>query len=617
MRRLVTTTLLLTLAAGCPESPSPRDAADLTVDQYSYTFPDATDLLAPDLVAPGSDRCLGAAAITLANGKATVVGTTVGAANEFGTRVRCGEATGFAGPQRYYTLAMTAKTTYSFELKPEFDALLYLFSECSRTLINVDCASGGATGAFSGPIAAKGTGGFAFTPTASGTYVLAVDSASSSSSGTFELLVEERTTAAHAACAGAEALTFTGSSATVQDSTLGAKNEFDTVTCGLAVTFDGPQLYYTVDLQGGSWYRFTLEPQFYASLYVAASAGGCQAANIEADCGGIGGTVLPAVPAGAKGATAFRPKTSGSYLVVVDSSDANAAGDFVLTVEDFTPPANMTCEDAVPLTLVGGQVSLSADSSTHLNDLGTVVACGLGQPLVGPQAYYTVDLEVKPYKLLLKPSFAAVLAAGSGCLTLPADCASGGAAGGAVQVPAGAIGSLLLTPTAAGPMVLSVEGTSVAAAGPFTLQVQEHVQPTHGVCTQPKPLTLATSPLEELGDTGPMKNDLLGVSCGHPQGPWPGPQAYYQLSLKGGLSYTVTVIPEPTFDPALYAFVAGTACFPSDVDAACQNLASDVVGAGAQESLTLAPATDTDYVLVVDAWSPSAVGSYTLQVSWP
>jgi len=612
--RFVLIALAMSLA-GCPESPSSRPT-DAAFDRYIFNFPEAGDLVAPDSAPALTDRCLGAQPIGLASGKASVKGDTTGAQNEFGALVRCGEQVAMAGPQRYYWLSMEKQRVYRLELKPTFDAVLYLFSECSQTLINVDCASGGATGIYSGVIAAQGQGGITFVPPASGNYRVAVDSLDPAQAGAFQLEVQEWTAPAHASCGGAKPLTMTGGSATVNDSTLGATDDGGQLTCGLQATLDGPQLYYAVELEASSWYRITLQPQFTATLLVASAAGGCVAANLETDCSGIGGTVLPLVPQGGEGATAFHPPVSGTYIVAVDSPDAAQAGAFDLEVQTFTPPSAMVCEGAQALPLVAGQATASGDTTALLNDRGALMSCGVA-PLVGPQTYYQLALQAKTYELRLSPSFPAVLAVGTSCLMLPADCAAGGLVGDALAVAQGTVGTLLFTPGSAGTYHVSVEGQSATAEGPFTLQVVEYVKPVNGSCATPQLLALAQSPAEALGDTGPLSNDLVGVSCGDPVGPWPGPQAYHRVSLEGGVSYSITLVPEATFDPALYAFPAATACTATDVNAACTGLSSDAVGAGVPESLTLTPAVDTDYILVVDAWSPSEVGTYALRVTWP
>jgi hypothetical protein len=582
-----------------------------------WRFPDSRDAFSPDGVAPGSDRCAGAAAVVLTSGKASVKGTTAGAKNEYGAGVRCGETTPLAGPQRYYRIELDAALSYRFELRPAFTAALILFSACGQSTINVDCSSGGASGASSGLVGAGSAAALHFVPPASGTYYISVDSRSPEEAGTFELRVESFASPAQAQCAGALPVVLAGGKVTVQGATLGAKNEFEKqIHCGLGVDFDGPQVYYAVDLLAGQWYRLSLSPDFPAALYVAHSAGACRPENIEADCQGLTGTVLPAVPKGGTGATAFSPPLAGTYLLAVDSSDPSAAGSFVLDIETLSPPGNMTCAAATPLALTGGQGSATGDTETFLNDRGAQVTCGTLAPLVGPQAYYLLDLARAAYQIVLQPDFPAVLTVGTSCLTLPADCGSGGLGGAALPVGAGKTGSLLFDATSAGSYVVAVDGTSPTAAGTFALTVREHSPPTNGVCSSPKLITLGGSPTVEVGDTGPLQNDLGGITCGSGLGPFAGPQAYYRVSLKGGLTYAIELEPEPSFDPALYAFPATTACASAAVNSACQGLASDAIGVGLKETLSLAPAVDVDYVVVVDSWSPSEVGSFVLRVSW-
>ena len=162
----------------------------------------------------------------------------------------------------------------------------------------------------------------------------------------------------------------------MQGSTLGAKNEFlGLPRCGLGLSLEGPQLYYSVELEAGSWYRFGLAPEFAATLLIAASAGGCKPENLEADCSGLTGSVLPLVAAGQSASAAFSPLASGSYLLVVESPDLTAAGSFSLELEKFSPPGNMICAAATPLPWSGPSASVSASTQGYLNDLGSLVRC--------------------------------------------------------------------------------------------------------------------------------------------------------------------------------------------------------------------------------------------------
>jgi hypothetical protein len=605
------------LLGACDEGPGDRPIDAGFPDLPPFNFPEAGDVIALEPPLAGSDQCGGAITVALVGGKALVKGTTSGAINEFGEKVRCGEATGLVGPQRYYKVQLSSGTTYRLQLRPQFEAALYLFVECSQTLINVDCASGGATGLFSGTVANGATKTMFFEPTVTGTHYIAVDSATSSATGAFELQVEAIPAATHGSCSSAKELKLSSGVVSVVGSTLGAKNEYTTqISCNTGLTFKGPQVYYKVALTKGSWYRLSLSPEFPASLYLVNDKGNCKAQNIETDCSSITGTVLPTVAQGATGATAFSPLSDGDYLIVVDSLDPKEAGAFKLSIESFAPPGNMTCGGAKSVALSAGQAKVSSTTAAFLNDLGAHVTCGKGAPLVAPQAYFQLDLEQKTYQLALKPTFPAALAVGSSCLTLPVDCGSAGFSGALLSAPAGQVATTLFSAPKAGTYLLAVDGTSSAAAGAFVLQVTEYVKPTNGVCSGAKTLALTASPAKQLGDTSPLKNDLAGVACGGSLGPWPGAQAYYKVSLKSGTSYTVTLTPEVSFDPALYVFPASTSCTTAAVNAACAGAWSDSQGAGKVESLKLTPSTDTDFVLVVDAWSVSEIGTFELQISW-
>lgn len=98
-------------------------------------------------------------------------------------------------------------------------------------------------------------------------------------------------------------------------------------------------------------------------------------------------------------------------------------------------------------------------------------------------------------------------------------------------------------------------------------------------------------------------------------GPWPGPQAYYKLSLVAGNKANIKLIPDSNFDAALYAFNANTVCYASSVNTACSSFVSDAKGPGLSETININTSIAAEYVIVVDSWSPSEVGTFTLEVS--
>ena len=324
---------------------------------------------------------------------------------------------------------------------------------------------------------------------------------------------------------------------------------------------------------------------------------------------------MPNVPAGSSRSSLFSVPAAGRYIIAVDAVSPHAAGAFRLDVEKVSVTDNRLCGQAQMLTLVDGAAAVQGDTAASENDLGAHVFCG-GPRLVGPQRYYAVKLEKRPYQVTLAATFDATLALGTSCTMLPIDCASSGLSGIVLAVGSQQKGVIAFTPGAPGTYILAVDSADGGVAGTFRLWVRALTPPTNGTCATPAPITLKQGHAEMVGDTGPLKNDLLGIRCGAPQGPFVGPQAYYYLTVPAGKRADVTLTPETRFDAAIYAFTAQTVCSAATVEAACVGHVSDRKGAGLSENLTLQNVglTDQDYLLVVDSWSPSEVGTYLLEV---
>lgn len=569
---------------------------------------------APDLTIVGSDRCGGGPLLRTTGNELSFSGTTVGAKNEYGKKIRCGASAPLAGGQRYYRIPMVAATVYRLTLQPEFAAVFYLVSACGENIINADCSSDGATGDVVS--VAKGQrGALVFRPTASGTYFVAIDSASSDVAGSFRLTLESFSKPANNGCSAPTKVKLSGGKAQIKGTLLGAVNELgSTIECGLNSAFDGPQRYYELSLDHSHSYRISLKTDFDGGLYLFNRKASCKAANIEKDCSTFNGTVLPRVSANEIASTLFTPPADGSYLLAVDTTADKLGGDYTVAIEQVTPQGNTVCSKATSIALSGGSATVSGDTSTSINDLGAHLYCG-GPRLVGPQVYYEVQLAARAYQLALVPQFDGVLGVGKACLTLPIDCASSGLSGDSIAVKANTSGHLTFTPKQAATYVVFVDSARRSSSGKFQLTLREASAPTNGKCTAPQALSLVGSTVTIAGDTGPLKNDLVGVDCGSSAGPWNGSQAYYRLALKSGQQAVVELVPGTRFDGALYAFDASTTCKSSAVDAACKGLSSDTVGPGAVERLTLKAAADISYVIAVDSWSPSEVGPFSLKVT--
>ncbi len=121
----------------------------------------------------------------------------------------------------------------------------------------------------------------------------------------------------------------------------------------------------------------------------------------------------------------------------------------------------------------------------------------------------------------------------------------------------------------------------------------------------------------EKSDTSKVKNEFgTTVACGGTN-PYDGPQLYYKLTLTAGKLYRLTLTPDKTFDPALYAFPVSSGCTGQGINAGCKGLVSDVIGKGASglETMTLKPTTTADWIVVVDSYAATEKGPFTLEIS--
>jgi hypothetical protein len=595
----------------------------VVVDAYSAGQAGLFTLAVEEVIPPANGACGQAQLLALQNGQALVSGDTSGSANEFGAQISCGGPLGLAGPQVYYRVAASAGVQLLLALKAGFPAYLYLFpapaGTCGATEVEAGCAAAGHLG----PLGPNVGQTLSYTPAASGDVIVAVDSASPTAGGTFQLKVTELAPPANASCSAASSLTLTSGQASVSGSTAGAPDEHPALSCG-GPALDGPQLYYAVDLTAGTLYRLLLSAQFAASLYVFPKSAGCAASAIAAACASAGktGDALPAIIAGGKGAIYFKPTTGGTHIVAVDSHDALAAGAFSLEVAEVKAAANASCAKAQSLTLSGGKASASGDTYGAANEHAGL-SCGGLKALDGPQLYYQLPLQSgQTYKLTLFPAFSGYLyvtPSSVGCSATALETACTGHLIGPVWP--GTAGSLLFTPKASAAHLVAVEGGANLPGhyGTFELEVAPHQAPTHGVCTSPKALTLSGSSgsLAESGDTFGAANEFgASITCGS-GATFDGPQLYYRLSLQAGTSYTVELGPKG-WDGALYLLPEPASCTAATFESACVQggLAVDDAPLNGVETLSLTPATTGDHLLVVDGATPAAAGPFTLDISW-
>jgi hypothetical protein len=285
--------------------------------------------------APTNTSCKKAQSVTLTAGKAEVTGETHGSSDEL-PGLRCGGFTLLDGPQVYYSVALTAGQTYKLALAPTFSAWLYLYGpaaakSCTEGALEQDCAGKGAGGLTLGPVATGHLGTALFTPAASGSYGLAVDSADASHAGYFGLNMQAYTAPNNGTCAAPAALALSASPTSVSGDTAGVQNEFgQAVTCGGAQSYDGPQLYYRLSLSKGTRYTLALSPAGWDAALYAFTDGSCQPASITSRCALLG--LADAGGLSGQETLTLTPAQDGDVIVAVDGAAPAAGGPFALTV---------------------------------------------------------------------------------------------------------------------------------------------------------------------------------------------------------------------------------------------------------------------------------------------
>ncbi len=456
-------------------------AVDGTNPKYSGDFTVEVD----EYNKPLNVTCATAQKLTFVDSQASASGNTVGAKNEFGSSIDCGNTSyKYVGQQVYYKVSLTAGTTYNVRLKPAFYASMYIFrsSKCTAAGINGDCASNGKFGDYEYYVTTYGKT-IAFSPAASGDYTIAVDSRYASYAGSFDLTVTRMTPTTNSTCAKATKLNPTGPKVVIHGSTKGLKNEYGTgVKCGQssAYAFDGPQQYFQINLAAGSAYEVTLEPAFYYARFYLFGAK-CGANAIDQDCASLGAAGdWASATSSTPGKLLYIPKSSGPHHIAVDSTGPSYSGMYKLTIEQVPVPTNGACAKAQAVALTSGQTTtLLGNTAMFANEFGSQIFCNnYSTVYVGKQAYYKFSLVAgQSYTFSLKPKFknARFYIFDGSCkpADINLDCGSGGKTG-AVSANSYYYNTVSVTfkPTKTGTYHLAVDSTTQTAAGPFVLTVK-------------------------------------------------------------------------------------------------------------------------------------------------
>jgi hypothetical protein len=447
-------------------------------------------------------------------------------------------------------------------------------------------------------------------------------------------------TATNATCAAPKTLTLGGSPQKVVETgdTNASVDEFAGVNCGGYTTFKGAQLYYKVNLTGGTKYRVTLEVTKDLALYAFPAATACTEAAINSGCK----SPSPADPNNVYysdkiGTTAselvrIAPAATGDWIIVVDSYSTYVSGSFTLTIEEIIPVTNSTCAAPKTLTLAGtpAKVVETADTTSSVDQF-TNIDCGgdLYATMKGPQVYYKVTLAAgKKYKAQLQPStsfdgalyaFPAATACTEAAINAACQSPTGSTDNlyNANDGGKGGVETIRISPTATADWILVVDSSSTTAYGSFTLTIAEVAAPANGVCASATALAFTAGKATVSGDSGDASNEFAStIKCG---GSWVllGPQVYYRMSVASGKAMKITL--KPTFSAYIYLFPASASCAAAAIETGCASGGAagalfGSVSSGSSSTFLFAPMTAGDYVLAIDSSSPTGGGPFDLTV---
>jgi hypothetical protein len=188
-------------------------------------------------------------------------------------------------------------------------------------------------------------------------------------------------------------LTFATDVITAQGTTTGADDSvfLTTLDCTGYPTA-GPDVFFKVQLVQGFRYRFQLQGTgFNAAIYLFTSC-----SNVASTCGkGMGADQRDVGQYPEE--ILFVPPATAIYYVGVDGRTASDAGPFTLTITREKLPLNDTCPAAAPLTLIGGWVQATGDTSQGQNDmdLAATNCVSFGPPALGtpgPDLFYVITV---------------------------------------------------------------------------------------------------------------------------------------------------------------------------------------------------------------------------------
>jgi hypothetical protein len=575
---------------------------------------------------PANDVCPGQA-LVLAGGTVTVTGDTTAATN--------GNASTDVSPSCSATAKATGRDlVYSYELltaqdvhvtvsptgaAPTFQPVVTVrpAGQCAGTACNAELAC--AAGTTSAPRTVN------LMNQAPGVYYVWVDG-SLGTAGPFSLSIN--TTAptappANDACGGAQALSFTGNTATAAGNTSTATNDNgcgDLVpSCSQNARVSGKDLVYSFTLATPRDVQVSVAPAGGSTLrpvvYVR-KPGQCASTALTDELACLAAANVQTVT------TQLTNLAADTYFVFVDG-EQGSSGAFDLSVTTSAPtlpPANDTCSAPTTLSFAGATANgtgTTVGATNGNSPTDATPSCNAYAKNFGRDAVFQYTLAASQ-DLTITVNAAGTLQPVV-YVRKPGQCASPALTdelGCAVRTAPGTL-TLRLFNQAAGTYFLTVDS---ASGGQGTFAVTVTASAPTPPATNDTCLTAQNVPGGAVGVTGNTSNatnDYSSTSvpayspaCTPAGSPMDGKDVVYQYTATATGPVTARVVPAGNFDVALLLLQ------PTCGAASCTDLA-DVGPGGAPEQLTFNVVSGQTYFLVVDMYnvaSPGPFGTFTLTV---
>ncbi|MBS2028035.1 MAG: hypothetical protein JST54_09050 [Deltaproteobacteria bacterium] len=565
---------------------------------------------------PANDTCSGAQVIDVSQLGTPISGTTLNAQNDFAyddsVTPSC---TGFStpGPDVVYAFTPTTTAEYMLNVDPNgtglgWDVAIYVLPTCPASCQNMPVCMVGADAAGTGQPETLTT-----TFTAGTTYFIIVDSWTSGDSGAFTLTLTELVPPSNDTCTNPKNLPEGADAGLVGELFLGAANDYNPSAASTTCTGNDestPDVVYSFTPSETGAYVFTLDGSYANSsipldMYVLDS---CPAsgASITSCTGALNGF---------DGDSATASLTAGhTYAVVVEASpDVPAAGtSFNLTAYGIPPPSNDSC--ASPTVLPEGSAGLthqtiygagndyapsaSASNCTGADESSPDVVYSFTPSQTGQYAIQVLGTDQGSSAQLDFYVLDGCPAAGSAVTS----CEAG--------VRGASNNYLVANLTANQPYAIVVEEPQFASAFlSFTLTAQPFSPPVNDTCANaltlnPGPTGVSGSYLDAQNDYSPNFNS--SQCTGQTES---GPDLVYAFTPPESGNWTLTLTPSSSADNvALYVL---DSCPTSNSITQCLG-GKDSAGVGVSEVLNISLNAGTTYDIVVDSYSSTASGGFTL-----